>query len=838
MERRREVNLAPGTIVAGYRVVSALAEGGMGTVYEVEQIATGARRALKVLHERFAGNEELRERFVREARLTAVIPSDHVAQVLDAGHDPETGTLYIVMELLEGSTLSREIRRRGAFAWSDAVEILGQIAHALGAAHARGIVHRDLKPANVFLSRSRHVAIPLTVKVLDFGIAKAIAGSSPALLGPPGPRSGDARTAVLGTPSWMAPEQTVTGAAIAPQADVWALGLLAFLLLTGKHYFPSANAKSASTEVLLREVVLDPIVPASQRAAELGCADRLPPDFDEWFSRCVARNPGARFEHASTAYEAFAGLTPPQPMDPLPATLSVDPAGSATPMTSVVRRETPITAIETPNAVRAARASGSTAPSGGSHPLRGSPPAPHRRKLSVALAALAMAGVSAVAALIGARARHGEFFAAATLAAQGDSPGKTIVRLHGSNTMGAELAPALAEAFLRKRTGATTVLRRRIAPDELVVEARGTDGPKEEIEVHAHGSATAFDDLAKGRCDIGMSSRRVRDEEASRLSALGNLASAASEHVIALDGIAVIVNPSNGMSSLTKAQISDIFTGKVGNWSELGGRNLPIVIDARDDRSGTYDTFKNLVLGAGSLSPSARRFESSEELSDAVAADERAIGFIGLPYVRSAKAVMVQERGSVPLLPSPMTVSTEDYPLARRLYFYIPLNAPIAARDFVDFALSEEGQRVVESSGFVDLRPECDAEASRCTACASEYQESVRGACRLSVDFRFDRGKTELDTRALRDLQRIVALMGHAANASRSLLLFGFSDATGSRLENMTLSGQRAGIVASQLRARGLTVTMAHGFGPDMPVADNATEDGRERNRRVEIWLR
>jgi phosphate transport system substrate-binding protein len=837
VERPREVNLAPGTVVAGYRVISALAEGGMGTVYEVEQIATGARRALKALHERFAGNEDLRERFVREARLTAVIPSDHVAQVLDAGHDPQTGTLYMVMELLEGSTLSREIRRRGAFAWSDALEILRQIAHALGAAHARGIVHRDLKPANVFLSRSRHVAIPLTVKVLDFGIAKAIAGSSPALLGPAGHRPTDVRAAVLGTPSWMAPEQTFTGGAIGPQADVWAFGLLAFLLLTGKHYFPSANAKSASTEVLLREVVLDPIVRASQRAGELGCADRLPPDFDEWFARCVARDPTARFEHALTAYEAFAALTPPRPIEPVPATMSSESPGPPTPMTSVVRRETPVTASETPNAVRAARTTGATAPSGTARVLSDSAPDPNRRKPSLAPAAIAIAVVCGLVAMIGVRARHGEQLSAATLAAQ-RSTGKTIVRLHGSNTMGAELVPALAEAFLRRRTGATTVLRRRIASDELVVEAHGTDGATEEVEVHAHGSATAFDDLGAGRCDIGMASRRVREDEASRLSALGNMASAASEHVIALDGIAVIVNPSNGVTSLTKAQIADIFTGKVANWSELGGRSLPIAIEARDDRSGTYDTFKNLVLGAGSLSPNARRFESSEELSDAVAADERAIGFIGLPYIRSAKAVMVQEAGSAPLLPSPMTVSTEDYPLARRLYLYVPPAAPIAARDFIDFALSEEGQRVVEASGFVDLRPECDTEASRCTACSTEYRDSVRGACRLSVDFRFDRGRTELDTRALRDLQRIVGLMARAANASRSLLLFGFSDATGSRPDNMTLSRQRAGIVASQLRARGLTVAMAHGFGPDMPVADNTTEDGRERNRRVEIWLR
>src|SRR5579863_2963513 len=121
-----------------------------------------------------------------------------------------------------------------------------------------------------------------------------------------------------------------------------------------------------------------------------------------------------------------------------------------------------------------------------------------------------------------------------------------------------------------------------------------------------------------------------------------------------------------------------------------------------------------MVLGTRALSPAARRHESSEELSDAVAGDPDAVGFIGLSYVRSAKAVMVRSRGSAPLLPSPMTVATEDYPLSRRLYLYDPPGASQLARDFVDFVLSEEGQAAVRSAGFVDLRPACDASAARC----------------------------------------------------------------------------------------------------------------------------
>ena len=168
MSTAERETLRVGTLIAGsYRVVRPLAEGGMGVIYEVEQVATGARRALKVMRLQFAGDDALRARFVREARLTASLPTDHVAQVLDAGLDPASGLLFMVMELLEGMTLSQRIRRLDALAWNDALAVLGQVAHALRAAHALGIVHRDLKPANVFLAQSRHATVPFTVKLLE-----------------------------------------------------------------------------------------------------------------------------------------------------------------------------------------------------------------------------------------------------------------------------------------------------------------------------------------------------------------------------------------------------------------------------------------------------------------------------------------------------------------------------------------------------------------------------------------------------------------------------------------------------------------------------------------------
>jgi phosphate transport system substrate-binding protein len=817
--------LRPGTLIAGaYRVTGLLAEGGMGLIYEAEQVATGARRALKVMHGRFAADDDLRSRFVREARVAASIPSDHVAQVLDGGLDAGTGVLFIVMELLEGQTLSQELRRRGPFGWIETLAVLGQIAHALGAAHALGIVHRDLKPANVFLAQSRHAGQPVTVKVLDFGIAKAIAGA------------GEATQAVLGTPTWMAPEQTNVGAPIGPEADVWSFGLVAFMVLTGRHYFASANVRGAGTAAVLREVVLEPLAPSSQRATEMGYADRLPRGFDEWFARCVHRTPEERFPDVRQAFEALAALPPPEILEAPSSAIERLRAKSA------ISVPTPITAIETPHPSRVSRRlrqPGATAAM-----TTGEPP-PNRRGPRPSVIRLGVAGgigVAFVALLAWGMHVHDEppppVPSAATTAAMPTPTSSAEIRLHGSNTIGAELAPAVAQAFLQRRTGARAVVRRRTGPDEVSVEARDGERTLESVEIFAHGTKTAFDDLHSGACDLGMASRPIHDDEIQSLTSLGNMASAASENVIALDGIAVIVNPANPVTTLTTAQIGALFSGRIRRWSEVGGQDQPVVVHARDDKSGTYDTFRHLVLVDSPLIADAKRHESSEELSDAVAGDARAVGFIGLPYVRSAKALMVQAPGTVPLLPSPLTVATEDYPLARRLYLYLPAQAPVVARDYVDFALSEDGQRVVRSAGFVDLLPTCEPAPPRCTSCPRPYLEAIKGACRVTIDFRFDRSGGQLDTRALRDLTRVGGMMSRPDYSGRGLVLIGFSDRGPATADNVASSQRRATMVAEQLRARGLHVAAEVAMGAEMPIDDDATDEGRQRNRRVEIWLR
>jgi len=187
---------------------------------------------------------------------------------------------------------------------------------------------------------------------------------------------------------------------------------------------------------------------------------------------------------------------------------------------------------------------------------------------------------------------------------------------------------------------------------------------------------------------------------------------------------------------------------------------------------------------------------------------------------------------------SPTTVATEDYALSRRLYLYDPPGASQVTRDFLDFVLSEEGQSAVRAAGFVDMRPSCDPSAARCTSCPHDYLDAVKGACRVSLDFRFEDGTQQLDTRALGDLTRLVALARRPDLLGRGVLLLGFSDGRASRSEALAASQQSVSIVAQQLSARGLHVDLERGLGAEMPLGDDATQEGRERSRRVEVWLR
>jgi phosphate transport system substrate-binding protein len=419
--------------------------------------------------------------------------------------------------------------------------------------------------------------------------------------------------------------------------------------------------------------------------------------------------------------------------------------------------------------------------------------------------------------------------------------GTPRIRLHGSNTVGATLAPALARAFLASE-GHDDIQEQpgAVAEERLLVGRRPSDNARIEVELHAHGTGTAFTSLAQGKADIGMASRAVKAEELHATQALGDLSAEGSEYVIALDGVAVIVHPSNPLQRLTLAQIRDLFSGRVADWSALGAPAGAVRLHARDDKSGTWDTFRSLVLDKVALAPGATRYEDSRALSDAVSADPLAIGFIGLPYIRTAKTLAVADGAAEALRPSRFTVATEDYALARRLHFYVARDADPLARRLADFAVTEAGQQIAQSAGFVGQFPEADERSGGAAATGdlpAEYRRLTGSARRLAVNLRFRPGVDRLDNKALRDVTRITRRMEARDGRPRQLMLLGFSDNQGDRCANLTLSVQRAQAVGRELGTYGIRPAVVQGYGLAAPVASNDTAAGRERNRRVEVWL-
>ncbi len=281
------------TIVGGrYRLLSILGDGAMGTVFLAEHVHMHKRFAIKVLHPETNRIPEVIARFEREAESAGRIDQPNVAAATDFGQ-LDDGTFFLVLEYVEGRTLRQELRSEKQLDLSRAIPILTQIARALERAHHLGIVHRDLKPENVMLVARE--GEPELVKVLDFGIAKV----RPPAASP----SDDIKTAltevgmVFGTPEYLAPEQAL-GQTIDGRADLYALGIIAYEMLTGTRPFQQAQASQVS---LLLMHISSPVPPMRQRSTAVA----VPSAVEAIVLRLLEKKPERRFSNAHSLIEAL-----------------------------------------------------------------------------------------------------------------------------------------------------------------------------------------------------------------------------------------------------------------------------------------------------------------------------------------------------------------------------------------------------------------------------------------------------------------------------------------------------------------------------------------------------
>lgn len=412
------------------------------------------------------------------------------------------------------------------------------------------------------------------------------------------------------------------------------------------------------------------------------------------------------------------------------------------------------------------------------------------------------------------------------------------LRIQGSNTIGTALGPALVQGMLRSK-GATAIEHCPGAvPNEIAITAQARDGERLSVLIAAHGSSTGFAALGSGAADLVASSRPISDVEVDQLQAFGDLRSGRSEQVIGLDGVAVIVHPDNPLTSLTTAQLAQVFAGQVTRWEQLGVAGGAIRLYARDDRSGTFETFKALVLDPvrSALSGEARRFESSDALVEQVQSDRQAIGFSSLAAVHDAKVLAIAAGDAPALPPSRALVASEDYPLSRRLYFYLPASPQPLAQALADFAQSPAGQVIVAEQGFVNQQVKALPIPTQ-TDMPARYRSLAQEGRRLTVNFRFQEGSASLDSKALRDVHRVADFLQQAGHEQTRTLLVGFGDPKETPGRAALLSRLRAMAVRRELAHEGVQNIDVLGMGAELPVAGNEQEQGRQRNRRVEVWV-
>jgi phosphate transport system substrate-binding protein len=245
--------------------------------------------------------------------------------------------------------------------------------------------------------------------------------------------------------------------------------------------------------------------------------------------------------------------------------------------------------------------------------------------------------------------------------------------IKGSDTLGAKLVPQLAEQFKGQH-------------------------PDASFDIAAEGSTTGFAALIDSTAQIGMASRPAKPEEISAAKAKNV---ALKETIVAYDGMAVIVNEANPVKTLTKRQVEQVFTGEVADWSAVGGSSGAISIYTRNTSSGTYSEFKEMAMKKRDYAPSSQKLAGNEQIAAEVGKNPNGIGYVGLAYIKAKGVKVVAIEG---MLPTVESVQNKTYPYSRATFYYTNGEPVGLTKDFVDFTLSDAGQKIVAGVGFVPVK--------------------------------------------------------------------------------------------------------------------------------------
>lgn len=441
----------------------------------------------------------------------------------------------------------------------------------------------------------------------------------------------------------------------------------------------------------------------------------------------------------------------------------------------------------------------------------------------------------------------------------------TNIFIAGSSTIGTGLMPLLLAGFADSK-GAGTEQLESDAEDTIITSLIEEDGYGEliaDVSITSTNSSAAFLALLDPLVQIGMSTRRVEPAEARRINRAGggDIISQEQEHVVAVDSVVVIVNQDNPINEISLADLSQIYSGRLTNWSSLGGANAPIIVYGRESQTSISALFEGTIFAStgGRRGAGIEVVASDEAMANLVNQDANAIGFVGYAFQRGAKPLDIVGECGLSASPEPFTSKAEEYPLDRRLYLYNRAdNIEESSQELLDFATSVAADGVISKAGFISLSVSQDTRQFQGNRAIDLIQNTIIPAeidlmremvveilqyDRLSTTFRFAAGSSSLETKAIIDLERLIEYLNQLSG-DVEIAFIGFSDSDGSFVANRALSVNRARQVAAEVAAYtagrisdSVTFT-ANGFGELSPVACDDSLEGKRTNRRVEVWIR
>lgn len=416
---------------------------------------------------------------------------------------------------------------------------------------------------------------------------------------------------------------------------------------------------------------------------------------------------------------------------------------------------------------------------------------------------------------------------------------EVILKIRSAAGVASDLLPALAREYMFHLGAAdVNVSEDRNGDIRVTGFMEGKKTPLE-IVINSSGSDAAISGLASKSCDLGVTTRIMSAEEQDKVYGEGTTLVHNNEYVMGLDAYAVIVNPRNPIQSLSLDQLKNILAGRVTRWATVGGSGggkirVYVPVHATD----IFHEFGISTEPGDVRENNIQTRDTDSSIAVKVLRDYTGIGLVKVGNQGRARVVPLSAYGHRPMLPDFTSIESEEYPLTRRLYLY---THPFTSNNFVDgfreFVLSDTGQTFLRGLGYYDLLLHKMIPRVR-GAAPGPYMNATRNARKFVYSLRLRPGTSILDTRSQREISRVADYLNRPENTDRQLLLFGFSGKIGSPEGEQVISEDLAHSVATLFLERGVEPAVAMGLGAALPLYSNSTPAGREKNRRVEMWIR